>query len=95
MGVSADTLRDWERSLRGLDGKDYGLGRPLLSLLKTAKRAGELGARLENDPEFGCRDGEAIGADEFALLKVLRGEPLDAFARRYQREFGQRHHKST
>jgi hypothetical protein len=95
MGVSADTLRDWERTLRSIDDDRYSLDLPLPSRIKIARGAGKLGARLEGDPEFGSRDGETIGADEMAMFDALRIEPLDAFAKRYQREFGQRHHIST
>lgn len=66
---SPDTVRKWRQRIIERDSTAR-------ERLDEARRAGELHTRLEDDPEFGRRDGEAIDANELHTRNELASERL-------------------
>lgn len=81
MGVSAQTLRGWERSQQLKEGCDL------------AQSAGRLKSQLDDDPDYGKRQDQALNAHVLERLKAFQAEPLAVFGQRYRERFGHRHNQ--
>lgn len=81
MGVSAQTLRGWERS----PGLKTGC--------ELAQAAGRLKSHLDDDPEYGKRQDQAIDAHVLERLYAFQADPLSSFGQRYRERFGHRHNQ--
>lgn len=80
-GVSTNTLRDWDSSVKPTEP------------IQPAFEAGRIKILIEINPNYATAESGAVDADGYFYLRNQLAQPLSDFGREYQERHGRRHNQ--